>query len=162
MTSWTIERVAGADLTRVRDLARIVWPVAFKGLIADHDISAIVEAIYHPRQLERDVLEGHCFWIARDRQGDAGFAAAYREGETIWLKKLYIAPDRQGSGLGSRLISIAEQHFAPAAVMSLFVKNDNAPAIGFYKRLGFSIVREEPVIMGHQRFTDYVMSRLLA
>ena len=50
---------------------------------------------------------------------------------------------------------------APAKEIALFVKNDNVKAIGFYKRSGFAIAREVPVVMGHMHFTDYVMVRAL-
>ena len=163
MTAATIETVqlSKADLPRVTAIARVTWPVAFKGLIPDAEIPAIVEAIYAPAQLDADMDNGHAFWIARMNGRDAAFCAAYREDDTVWLKKLYVLPEAQGHGLGTRLTDIAIAHFAPAKEMALFVKNDNVKAIGFYQRAGFSIAKEVPVVMGHMHFTDFVMTRPL-
>ena len=43
---------------------------------------------------------GHVFWIARHGHTDAGFISAYKEGDTTWIKKLYILPEKQGLGIG--------------------------------------------------------------
>jgi ribosomal protein S18 acetylase RimI-like enzyme len=149
------------DLPRVTALAEVIWPVAFAGLIPAEEIPEIVERIYSPAQLQQDMDDGHAFWIAQVGGHDAAFCAAYKEDGTIWLKKLYVLPQAQGHGLGTKLTETAARHFAPARDMSLFVKNDNVKAIGFYQRAGFSIAREAPAVMGHMHFTDYVMTRPL-
>lgn len=150
-----------SDLPRVTAIARVTWPVAFEGLIPAEEIPKIVEAIYSQTQLEADMDNGHAFWLAEADGKDAAFCAAYREGDTIWLKKLYVLPEAQGLGLGTRLTDTAIAHFPGAKEISLFVKNDNVKAIGFYQRAGFTVAREVPVTMGHMNFTDYVMTRPL-
>ena len=157
----TITPLTRPDLPRVTAIARLTWPVAFDGLIPAAEIPKIVEAIYAPAQLEADMDNGHAFWIAVANGADAAFCAAYREGDTVWLKKLYVLPAAQGLGLGTALTQTAIAHFAGAKEISLFVKNDNVKAIGFYRRAGFAIAREVPVTMGHMHFTDYVMIRPL-
>ena len=160
-SSVEIVQLPGTGLPRVTALAEIIWPVAFDGLIPAPEIPEIVEQIYAAAQLEADMENGHVFWIAQVDGKDAGFCAAYKEEGTVWLKKLYVLPDAQGHGLGTRLTETAIAHFAPAKEIALFVKNDNVKAIGFYKRSGFAIAREVPVVMGHMHFTDYVMTRAL-
>lgn len=149
------------DLPRVSAIARVVWPVAFDGLIPADEIPKIVDRIYSLAQLQQDMDDGHAFWIAKVGGKDAAFCASYKEGGTVWLKKLYVLPEAQRHGLGTKLTDTATAHFSPAQEMALFVKNDNAKAIGFYHRAGFAIAREAPVVMGHMHFTDYVMTRPL-
>ena len=156
-----IRQLSKPDLPRVTAIARVTWPVAFDGLIPAAEIPKIVETIYAPVQLEADMDNGHAFWIAQVDGKDAAFCAAFREDGTVWLKKLYVLPEAQGLGLGSVLTQTAIEHFAPAREMALFVKNDNAKAIGFYERSGFTVAREVPVVMGHMHFTDFVMTRPL-
>ena len=157
----TILPLMKADLPRVTAIARVTWPVAFHGLIPEAEIPKIVGTIYAQAQLEADMDNGHAFWIAQANVKDMAFCAAYREDDTIWLKKLYVLPEAQGLGLGTILTDTAIAYFAPAKEMSLFVKNDNVKAIGFYQRAGFTIAREVPVTMGHMHFSDYVMTRPL-
>lgn len=163
MTTSTVEvmKLARADLPRVTALAEVIWPVAFDGLIPAAEIPKIVGKIYSTTQMEEDMNNGHVFWIAQVDGKDAAFCASFREGDTIWLKKLYVLPEMQGHGLGTRLTQTAIDHFAPAKEIALFVKNDNVKAIGFYKKSGYSIAKEVPVVMGHMHFTDYVMTRPL-
>lgn len=156
-----IAPLSKADLSRIAAIARVTWPVAFDGLIPAAEIPKIVGKIYSQDQLEADMDNGHAFWIAQANGKDMAFCAAYLEEGTIWLKKLYVLPEAQGLGLGTILTDTAIAHFAPAKEMSLYVKNDNAKAIGFYRRAGFSIAKEVPVVMGHMHFTDYVMTRPL-
>jgi ribosomal protein S18 acetylase RimI-like enzyme len=54
------------------------------------------------------------------------------------LDSLYVAPDAQGQGIGTRLLELAEQR-RPAG-LRLWVFASNAPARAFYERHGFVVI----------------------
>lgn len=72
-------------------------------------------------------------WGAFDNDGLTGFIA-YRDG---WIDQLYVLPDAQASGIGSRLLSGAKAAFP---VLSLWTFQRNAGARRFYEARGFSVV----------------------
>jgi len=151
-----------SDLPRVRALARRIWPECFAGILPADIISPMVEAIYDLDVLRADMDEhGHMYWIAQVDDEDAGYCSAYREGDRLWIKKLYLLDSSRGLGLGKRLIATAQQELSGAAALALYVNDGNASAIAFYKSQGFTIDRLVPVSMGGFEMRDYIMLRPL-
>ena len=86
-----------------------------------------------------DVVRGHIeswdlstreVWLAEDALGLAGFATLTGS----WLESLYVAPERQGTGVGTALLELA-MALRPDG-FGLWVFASNAPARGFYRRHG--------------------------
>jgi ribosomal protein S18 acetylase RimI-like enzyme len=158
----TIAKIGVSDLSRVRALARRIWPECFAGILPTEIISPMVEAIYDLDVLRADVEEhAHIYWIAQVDGEDAGYASAYREGDRLWIKKLYLLDSCRGLGLGKRLIAIAQQELSGANSLALYVNDGNASAIAFYKSQGFEVDELVSVNMGGFQLRDYVMSRPL-
>jgi diamine N-acetyltransferase len=158
--SVSITKIGLADLPRVRALARRIWPECFAGILPAGIISPMVEAIYDLDALRADLDErGHVYWIALVNGEDAGYASAYREGDRLWIKKLYLLDSSRGLGLGKRLIATAQQELSGASSLGLYVNEGNASAIAFYQSQGFAIDKLVPVNMGGFEMKDYVMTR---
>lgn len=65
-----------------------------------------------------------------------GFAAARHDGYVLFLA---VSPDHQGEGFGERLVgAVAED----AEAVTCHARVTNEGALGFYRHLGFRIVRE--------------------
>ena len=57
----------------------------------------------------------------------------------IFLDEMFVRPDRQGQGVGRRLIACLEAHAAAHGYAGLtLTTNRYAPAPAFYRRLGFT------------------------
>lgn len=56
-----------------------------------------------------------------------------------WLEQLYVMPDAQGQGIGTRLLQVAQ---ASCARLQLWTFQRNAQARRFYEKRGFVLVRE--------------------
>lgn len=69
-------------------------------------------------------------WLAEDDMGLVGFATL----TGAWLESLYVAPERQGTGVGTALLELA-MALRPDG-FGLWVFASNAPARGFYRRHG--------------------------
>jgi chorismate mutase/ribosomal protein S18 acetylase RimI-like enzyme len=86
-----------------------------------------------------DVVRGHIeswdlstreVWLAEDALGLAGFATL----TGAWLESLYVAPEQQGTGVGTALLELV-MALRPQG-FGLWVFASNAPARGFYRRHG--------------------------
>jgi GNAT superfamily N-acetyltransferase len=74
--------------------------------------------------------------------------------DELFLKQLYISPAYQRRGIGSRVMRLLlEERCRMANSMALFVLKNN-PALRFYRRHGFQVVRET--------HTAFVMRRAIA
>ena len=161
-----IRRIGVDELEIVRELALIIWPKCYRNIIAPDRVDAMLAVLYDTEALEREMIDhGHVFWVARYGDMDVGYASAYRDGDRLWLKKLYVRDDHRGLGLGKALIDEALAHFTRtdmnARELALYVNRDNTPAINYYLRSGFQVEAEVPVTMGPYDFTDYVMQKVL-
>ncbi len=156
-----IRRIGAEELEIVRHLALMIWPGCYRNIIGPDRVDAMLAVLYDTEALEKEMVDhGHVFWIARYGDLDVGYASAYREGDRIWLKKLYVRDDHRGLGLGKSLTDVALDHFGDGAnELALYVNRDNTPAIDYYLRSGFAQEAEVPVTMGPYDFTDYIMRR---
>lgn len=65
--------------------------------------------------------------------------------ETVWISSLYIDPEKQGSGYGTKLLETVEK-FAEennCKVVALETHRDAVWALNFYKKNGYEIVNEK-------------------
>ena len=163
MAEVSIVPIGVSGMARVRDISYVIWPEAYAGILPADRIPGMLAEIYDLGTLAADIEErGHRYWFATVDGVDAGFVSAYREGDRVWIKKLYVLSSIRGLGLGRRLLATAIAAFPGATSVGLYVNNGNAPAIGFYRTQGFDVEAEVPVRMGPYDFTDFVMGRTLA
>lgn len=107
----------------------------------------VAEAVFHPEGRPRGAEGGE----AKSGEGDiVGFLVAQcvrvRGEQTGHIVTIDILPEARRAGLGSELMSIAEHRLAVSGCprISLEVAVDNAGAIAFYQRHGYSIARTVP------------------
>lgn len=77
-------------------------------------------------------------WLAEDEQGLAGFALSWVCGRLWFLAELFVAPGRQGQGIGNRLLGRTLEHAnqAGATDKSLITFAFNTVSQGLYVRHG--------------------------
>ena len=89
------------------------------------------------REWVRDrLIPEHETWVAID-DGRVVALLALAPG---WLEQLYVAPDRLGEGIGSRLVELAKQRQPSGMDLWTFQVNDRARR--FYEGHGFVAVEE--------------------
>lgn len=100
----------------------------------------------------RAAIEGAASAVLGLREGGEGRLIASAmvgfDGHRGWVYYLAVAPDRQGAGLGRRMMAAAEQWLRGrgAPKIQLMVRADNEAAIGFYEALG--LTRQPVVTLG--------------
>ncbi len=70
------------------------------------------------------------------------------DGHRGWVYYLAVDPAARGRGIGRRMMAAAEDWLRQCQVpkINLMIRSDNAPAIGFYRALGY--VAQEVATMG--------------
>ena len=87
------------------------------------------------------VIQRHTFLLAQDASGEiAGAVEVEIRGSRGYFGMLSVAPGRQGSGLGRRLIAEVEAYCREhgCTALGLMVVNLREELIPWYSRLGFS------------------------
>ncbi|WP_422739004.1 GNAT family N-acetyltransferase [Micromonospora sp. WMMD729] len=83
--------------------------------------------------------------VARAGHRLIGSVRAHLVGDTAHVGRLSVAPDRQGHGVGARLLAAIEEACAGrAARFTLFTGADSARNLTLYQRHGYRIVAHRP------------------
>jgi len=154
-----ISTVRSAEVFDAEAIARVhvaTWRTTYRGLLPDEYLASLDEVGYTQRW-RRTLADstGSRVYVAESAQGVIGFASGGREraGEAGYsgeLYAIYVLQEAQGHGHGRRLVQAVVGGLRELQLqdMIVWVLRDNAPARGFYQRLGGVYVREQPITIG--------------
>jgi ribosomal protein S18 acetylase RimI-like enzyme len=72
-----------------------------------------------------------------------GSVRAYQEGEACHVGRLFVHPDYQNRGLGTKLMNEIEALFKDAKRFELLTGHKNSKNLYLYQKLGYRIIRTE-------------------
>jgi len=159
---FTIKKATAEDIPLIRDLCLRVWPQTYASILPQDRIDYMLEYMYSPASLEKQINEGSQFIFVYNDEEPVGFAAYLSKGNGIYkLDKIYILPSQQGKGTGRFVIDyiIDEIKHYGATALQLQV-NRNNKAKDFYEKFGFTVIDFQVFDIGHGHFMDdYVMEK---
>ena len=156
------------DIPVIESMAGIAFRHTYRDILSTEQIEYMMEWMYSTASLEKQLLSGHRFFIARYNNTPCGYMSIQKEravdDTTVYhLHKLYVMPELQGSGTGNQLFDTAcqyarEDRTTPKARIELNVNRSNK-AIGFYLKRGMKIFSEGDFPIGSGYYmNDYIMS----
>ena len=143
-----IRPFASTEVPALLALAQRTYAQAFAADMAPEDLRFIIEekltAAYFEQAVREDVFlvaEEDGALIGFVQLGENHIAEAGLPGDQE-IRRLYVAADRQGRGIGGALMRAALAHprIPAGATVFLTVWEDNAQAQAFYRRHGFETV----------------------
>jgi GNAT superfamily N-acetyltransferase len=154
----SITEAGTGEIPRIIKLAWDIWPEWYWPVIGPEQIAFMLGSIYQPEALESQMENGQQFFILTLQNRDAGFLAI-RNGK---LEKLYLRPEFRGKGLGSTMLEFAAQKMKEANISSMELNvNRFNPALPFYLRNEFSILREDDIPFGPFFLNDFILRKNL-
>lgn len=72
-----------------------------------------------------------------------GSVQGFQVGDTCQVGRLMVHPERQGEGIGTRLMAAIEAAFVDVEQFELFTGHKSVANIRLYERLGYSVFRTE-------------------
>jgi GNAT superfamily N-acetyltransferase len=157
----TVTKATIADIPLIRQLTFAIWPQTYSSIISKEQIDYMLEQMYNPTTLQKQMEEDGCtFIIVYDDKEPVAFASYNETEPTTWkLNKIYILSTQQGKGTGKFIINyiIDEIKTQGAKALQLQVNRENK-AKDFYEKLGFKIIKTADFDIGNGFFMkDYVM-----
>lgn len=152
------------DLSVIQDIATAAYHDTYVPIIGLDQVDFMLRKFYSRGALSEQMDQGHVFIIATEAGEDIGFASYNKIEEVAGvfkLQKLYLLPQRKGSGLGRFLVEkvIFQAREAGGDKLILNVNRYNKSR-GFYEKLGFVITEQVDIPIGEHFFmNDYVMER---
>ena len=143
---FTARKASVEDCGLIREMAFVVCDsISAQSLLVFH-MDEMMEWMYSPENLRRQMAEGHVYYIAYKDGTPCGYLSVQPEADDLYiLQKIYILPRFQGVHAGSFLFRKAIEHIkqlhpAPCR-MELHVNRHNK-AVKFYERMGMRKLRE--------------------
>lgn len=110
--------------------------------------------------ITRQLAEGYRYHFVKENGVLLGFLAWYPKGKALYLSKFYLYKHQRGRGYARQmldfLIQTAEDNGLAAIELNV---NRGNPAVQVYRKLGFSVIREEKNAIGNGYvMDDYVFA----
>ena len=139
------------DLPGIQHVVRTTWDYAYRETIPEEVRKGFVERAYSRASLERRIGDD-VFLVAIVDEEILGFADfRLASPDEVELAAIYVLPEAQGSGLGTRLLETGIRGFPSATKITLHVERENASARHFYERRGFVVDRHHTeILLGHE------------
>lgn len=143
----------------IRELAEHSWPVAFAAILSAQQIEYMMQMMYDPASMEKQINEGHQYAIAQINNIDVGYVSyemCHNKSDKTKIHKLYISPEYQRHGIGKAMIDYVAQCAQESNNKALFlnVNKYNTKAINFYKKHHFFLTKEEVIDIGNGFIMD--------
>jgi ribosomal protein S18 acetylase RimI-like enzyme len=167
----SIERATSTDARTLSELGTATFMVAFGHLYRREDLDTFLAQAHSEARYSTILANPNtAVWLARDTSGQAlAYAVAGRCGLPVpdlepdagEIKRLYVRPPGQNSGLGSKLMHTMLDWLAAAGRDPLYVGvwSGNQGAQRFYQRYGFEKVGEYEFPVGRQRDIEFILER---
>lgn len=168
MRQYDIVKAGSGHIMCIHDMAELVFRHTYKDILSPDQLDYMMDWMYSPDSLKRQMEEGHVFYIAYNDGKPCAYVSVQPDGSSedgamlFHLQKIYILPSEQGQGLGRILFDTVVSHVRRCADgnkarIELNV-NRNNPAIGFYQHLGLKILRQGDFHIGNGYYmNDYIM-----
>ena len=154
-------------LARIADLAGVIWRACYPGIISLEQIDYMLARMYAPEVLQQEVqfqgIHYHGLVVDDTMVGFASLGPTSEPG-VMKLHKLYLLPEWQGRGLGSRLLQHCEQQARAAGAQRLIlaVNKRNTKARAAYEKNGYAIITAVVAdIGGGFHMDDFIMAKAL-
>ncbi|WP_366183663.1 GNAT family N-acetyltransferase [Flavobacterium ovatum] len=151
-----------ADFEIIQAIAKATWPEAYGAILSIEQMNYMLDLFYSVDKMKADSANGHYFALAKENETILGFVSFehhYFNNQTTKIHKLYLLPVSQGKGVGKLLVDYVAKNAKDNESQSVCLNvNRFNKALGFYKKIGFSIVKEENIDIGQGYWMeDYVM-----
>jgi GNAT superfamily N-acetyltransferase len=170
MIKETIRRARTDDAETLARLSRETFRAAFGDLYWPADLESFLDTAYGLEKTRRDLADPNVgVWLAERDGGAVGYAFvgpcdlphAEVTATCAELKRIYLAPEAQGGGVGSRLIAQALAWLEREGPRRIWIGvwSGNRGARRLYENLGFAKVGEYYFKVGEAMDREFILRR---
>jgi ribosomal protein S18 acetylase RimI-like enzyme len=152
------------DAEAVSALLAGSWERTYAPLMGAEKVAAQNETKHGPDILKADLKRPHSeSFVAIAGDGSVvGYAYAIVVKGVLWLDRLHVAPEQQGSGIAANLLRAVMANYVGEPSISLEVIEGNERAIRFYEKQGFETVERKGACGNIDGVPTLVMRRALS
>ncbi|MCF3108899.1 GNAT family N-acetyltransferase [Niabella sp. CC-SYL272] len=159
-----IRKALKKEAVLVHQLALNIWPKAFEQILSKAQMDYMIQMMYAPDVLEKEMERGVEFYILRYNGTDMGYTAIEQKVPGAWkLHKIYLSQQLHGKGIGKFQLRSMEEVVKGYGAKELWLNvNRQNKAVDFYKSQGYEVQKTEDIDIGNGYFmNDYQMRKIL-
>jgi len=140
----TVRPAAESDVEGIRGVGHTTWPATYGGIAGDEYVAQGLAQWWSVDAVLASIRRGGVL-VAEVEHEVVGIASFSGQDGEPYLWKLYVLPDRHGSGIGSALLAaVIDALPAGATRLGLDYVDGNEPAAAFYRAKGFVPIGRTP------------------
>lgn len=162
-----VRQIGPSELPKVRQLAHLIWPRVYPGIISGAQIRYMLARFYEVPVMEAEIEQrGTVFALIEVDGREAGYLSfdPVPKEKGVFLNKLYLVPEMHGLGAGAMALEWVGRQARRSGLrfIRLRVNRNNAPAVRAYLRSGFVFLDDDcQEIGGGFVMDDFVMEKAL-
>jgi diamine N-acetyltransferase len=159
---FSIRNASIADIPLIRELNSRVWPQTYASILSQAQIDYMLEMMYSPASLEKQMNDGCQFVVISNGDEPVGFASYQEIKPAVFkLHKIYVLISEQGKGTGKFLLNHVLEAARQRGGRSLQLQvNIHNKARQFYEKMGFAEIDLIKLDIGNGYFMhDYIMEK---
>lgn len=139
-----IRHMAPADVDQVSALVSASWRRTYGPLMGEARAAGESDRKHRPDMIAASLKRPHAESFVAERPDGVivGYAHAIVVRGVLWLDRLHVAPEAQGTGTAAALLHAVILDYLGEPSISLEVLKGNDRAIRFYEREGFAVTEE--------------------
>lgn len=148
-----------AEIPIIHSLARKIWIDHYPAIISMEQIEYMLEMMYSEVALQKQLSEGHRFFILEEEKKDVGYLSFSHQGDgNYFLHKLYIDTKQHRKGFGNFFFDDVFNRLENLKTIRLTVNRKNLKAINYYFKKEFTIEEVKDFDIGNGFvMNDFVM-----
>ncbi len=153
-----------ADRDAIQGVLLATWLDTYRAFIPETDLRTYFAAVYSAGALAARMALPEVRVTLAEKQGrcvGVMITTAEPGEDRLAVNSLYVLPEAQGTGVGTRLLGEADARARREGLHSLWlgVMKQNVRSVAWYRRAGFRFEREEPFQMGRTSIMHLLGSR---
>lgn len=140
-----------SDYEPVHEILRVTWLDTYRDFVPQEDLLWYLEREYSREKYQQILLDPDSqAFLALVNDQPAGWMRVRFPPDCLNIVSLYILPQFQKNGIGSRFLSMADDiaHQRHYMYLTLGVMSDNHKSKSWYEHQGFRFTTEEPFTIG--------------
>lgn len=162
----TFRPASAGDIATLGSLAQRIWRAHYPAIIPREQIEHMLERMYAPEAIARELAEGVAYELAVLDGEPIGYLSFTRlpDEPVLFLRKCYLLPRFHGRGPGAAMLARVDDAAlaAGAKAIRLLVNKANTRAIAAYRRHGYRIVAGVRQPFGEWILDDWRMEKDVA
>ncbi len=151
------------QIARLAALAEEIWRQHFTPILKEGQVDYMLDKFQSEHAMKKQMAEdGYRYFFIENESGPVGYTGIKKDGEKLFLSKLYLQQAHRGKGYASCAFAFLEGICREENLSAIWltVNRYNYDTIEVYKKKGFLVIREQVADIGNGYvMDDYVMEK---